>query len=131
MAGKLLFGSGFRRMLIGELVIRHFDEALAKAQGTEATWAVIRDTAKELGFDQVEMTLGGEQFQARFRKGEAAAEWTANVPVSNGDYVRLTRPFDAPTHQAAMGPFLDAVRKGLVQKKIAMDGGRRAMAAGA
>lgn len=130
MAGRLLLGGGFRRMLIGQLVIRNFDEALRAAAGAEATWVVIRDTAKELGFDQVEMLLDGERFTERFRVVDAASEWSANVPLACGDYVRLTRPFDAPTHQAAMGPFLDTLRKRLIDKKLALDSGRRGQAAG-
>jgi UDP-GlcNAc:undecaprenyl-phosphate GlcNAc-1-phosphate transferase len=131
MAGRLLLGGGFRRMLIGQLLIRNFDEALRRAEGADAVWRVIRDTAKELGFDRVELVLDGERYTEKFRMGDAPAEWTAEVPLPGGDFVRLTRPFDATTHQAAMGPFLDSLRKGLISKKISMDGAYRARAAGA
>lgn len=131
MAGRLLLGGGFRRMLIGQLVIRNFEDALRTAQGAEGVWAVIRNSAKELGFDQVHMTLWGETFSERFRTVDAAAEWTAEVPLWGGDSVRLTRPFDATMHQSAMGPFLDTLRKGLMAKKINADVEVRARAAGA
>ena len=122
MAGRLLLGGGFRRMLIGQLVIRNFEEALRNATDAGGVWVVIRDAAKELCFDRVDMTLCGETFSERFRTGEAAAEWTAEVPLLGEDSVRLTRPFDATTHQSAMGPFLDTLRKGLIAKKLIADG---------
>lgn len=131
MAGRLLLGGGFRRMLIGQLVIREFDEALRNAAGAESVWAVIRDAAKELGFDRVEMDLWGQRFSERFQTGESAAEWTAEVPLLSGDSVRLTRPFDRAPHQAAMGPFLDTLRKGVMAKKISVEVELRARAAGA
>ncbi len=131
MAGRLLWGGGFRRMLIGQLVIRHFEKALREAQDAESIWRVVRDTAKELGFQRVEMDVLGREFQESFQDGVAAAEWTANVPLPGGDSVRLTRPFDAPTHQAAMGLFLDTLRKVLIEKQIRIDGEQRAHAAGA
>ncbi len=131
MAGRLLLGGGFRRMLVGQLVLRNFEEALAAAKGGEEIWDAVRGTARELGFDRVEMELRGERRAERMREGLAAAEWTAEVPLPGGDWVKLTRPFDATTHQAAMGPFLDALRKGLIHKKIELDGEARARAAGA
>ena len=130
MAGRLLLGGGFRRMLIGQLVIRTFDEALRNAAGAEAVWAVTRDAAKELGFDRVDMELWGRTFSERFQTTEAAAEWTAEVPLVGGDSVRLTRSFDAMTHQSAMGPFLDTLRKGLMAKKLTVNGEVLARTAG-
>ena len=131
MAGRLLLGGGFRRMLIGQLVLRNFEDALAVAKGEAEIWDAVRGTARELGFDRVEMELRGERREERMREGLAAAEWTAEVPLPGGDWVKLTRPFDATTHQAAMGPFLDTLRKGLIHKRIELDGEQRARAAGA
>ncbi len=130
MAGRLLLGGGFRRMLIGQLVIRDFDEALKNAAGAEAVFEAIRVTAKELGFDRVEMSVFGRTRSERYGTGEAGAEWTAEVPLPGGDYVRLTRPFDTTLHQAAMGPFLNTLRKGLIAKKLQGDGTMRARTAG-
>ena len=130
MEGRLLLGSGFRRMLIGQLVIRNFEGALQAAAGADAIWATVRDAAKELGFDRVEMELQGTAFSECFDAGRAGAEWTAEVPLSGGGYVRLTRPFDSQTHQAAMGPFLDTLRKVLAAKQMSGKGPQRSQAAG-
>lgn len=60
------------------------------------------------------MEFGGRQYDERIRMYDFSPEWTAEVPLPGNEYVRLTRPFDTATHQAAMGPFLDSLRKELI-----------------
>ncbi|MBI2686001.1 MAG: undecaprenyl/decaprenyl-phosphate alpha-N-acetylglucosaminyl 1-phosphate transferase [Acidobacteria bacterium] len=130
MAGRLLLGGGFRRALVCQLIIRNFDESLRLAADSNAVWIAVRDTAREIGFHQIDMQLNGEQFCVRLAAGSICPEWTAEVPLPDGDYVRLTRPFAVETHQAAMGPFLDALRKGLLDAKLHVPGVRKAAAGG-
>lgn len=95
-------------------------------------WRVLRDTSRELGFDRVEMQLFGQLYSECVRMYDTSeAVWTAEVPLGGSDYVRLTRSFDEVTHQAAMGPFMDTVRKTLKEKHLSHYGGQRARAAGA
>ena len=131
MAGTLLIGGGFRRMLMGQLVLRNFEVAMRDAAEAQAIWVVIRDTSKELGFDGVELEVGGQKFSERMRAGTEAAEWTAEVPLLHGGNVRLTRLFDETTHQAAMGPFLDILRKEMMAKQLRGDFPALTRAAGA
>jgi len=132
MAGRLLLGGGFRRMLMGQLVIRNFEEAVRQAAEGHQTWLAIRDAAAELGFDRIEMELHGQSYGERIRMYDAdSPEWTAEVPLPGTDFVRLTRPFNTMTHQAAMGPFLDSLRRELIAKKMASDSTPRTRAAGA
>lgn len=130
LAGRLLLGGGFRRMIVGQLVVRNFELALRAAATPAAAWAAVCETARELGFECVEMQLASHQFHVRWSEADAASEWSANVPLSGLDYVRLTRPFDIATHQAAMGPFLDSLRKELIQKNFYSGEPLRSRAAG-
>lgn len=130
LAGRLLLGGGFRRMLVGQLVVRNFEVALHLAASPASVWAAVCETARELGFECVEMQLGSDRFHVRWREADAASEWTASVPLAGSDYVRLTRPFDTSTHQAAMGPFLDSLRKELMKKDLKSDKALRSRAAG-
>ena len=131
MAGRLLIGGGFRRMIVGQLLIRQFEAQLRAAQETEDVWCVVRDTAQELGFDGLQFSFCGEKRSARFREGLPAAEWTAQVELPNGDSVRLTRPFNVSTHEAAMGPFLDTLRKELMRRTMLFSAAQTVRAAGA
>jgi UDP-GlcNAc:undecaprenyl-phosphate GlcNAc-1-phosphate transferase len=117
MAGRLLLGGGFRRMLIGQLIIRNFEEELRSAEDHEAVWLVVRTAAKELGFERIEMQFRGQSFAVHF-SASTVEEWAVDVPIGAGDYVRLTRPFGLHTHQSAMGPFLDTLRNGLLSSRL-------------
>jgi hypothetical protein len=77
------------------------------------------------------MGLAGAVYDVRLRDDQGDGEWTVEVPLAGGDFVKLTRPFDAALHQSAMGPFLDTLRKGLMQKRIEFGAGARAGVAGA
>ena len=132
MAGRMILGGGFRRMLGGQLIIRSFQEKLVESNEVKDIWRVLRDTSRELGFDRVEMQLFGQLYSEGLRMYDTSeAVWTAEVPLGGSDYVRLTRSFDEVTHQAAMGPFMDTVRKTLKEKHLSHYGGQRARAAGA
>jgi UDP-GlcNAc:undecaprenyl-phosphate GlcNAc-1-phosphate transferase len=128
MAGRLLLGGGFRRMLVGQLIIRHFEEDLRGAKDHDAVWEVVRGAARELGFERVAMQYRGKSFTVHF-SDSTAEEWTVDVPIGAGDYVRLTRPFGLNTHQAAMGPFLDTLRKELCANSLPGRSGGKAQAA--
>lgn len=116
MAGRLLIGGGFRRMIVGQLIIRQFAVDLRAARDGSGVWPVVREAARELGFDAVELTMDGESFAERFRRKAEKEEWTAEVALPGDTRVRLTRPFELSTHEAAMGPFLDTLRAELLRR---------------
>lgn len=132
MAGRMILAGGFRRMLGGQLIIRSFQEKLVAAHELIDIWQVLRDASRELGFDCIEMQLSGQLYSERLHKSDGKdTVWKAEIPLVGGDYVRLTRSFDERTHQSAVGPFLDVMRKGLTEKKLAHNSERLARAAGA
>ena len=45
-----------------------------------------------------------------------AAGWTLRVPLSNGDYAVLSRPFASTMLPMVVAPFVDLLRQTLVEK---------------
>jgi UDP-GlcNAc:undecaprenyl-phosphate GlcNAc-1-phosphate transferase len=131
MAGRLLIGGGFRRLLLGQLALRSYQESMKKAASPLEAWEIVTETAREMGFHRVAWQVAGTAWEARVIDEVSGAEWTAELPLRNGDWVRLSRPFDSTVHQSAMGPFLDTLRGTLLEKSKAWDGGNKKMAAGA
>ncbi len=131
MAGRLLIGGGFRRLLLGQLALRSYQESIKRAGSPQEAWEIVTETAREMGFHKVAWHVAGTAWEARVIDELSGAEWTAELPLRNGDWVRLSRPFDSTVHQSAMGPFLDTLRGTLVEKSKAWDGGNKRMAAGA
>ncbi|MCX6602462.1 MAG: hypothetical protein NTV52_02580 [Acidobacteria bacterium] len=134
MAGRLLIGGGFRRMLLGQLALRSYQENMKTVGDAHGAWQVVQGTAREMGFHKVAWKVAGTEWEARVREEVSGAEWTAELPLRNGDWVRLSRPFDSTVHSAAMGPafveFGDTLRGTLMEKSKGREGGKR-MAAGA
>jgi UDP-GlcNAc:undecaprenyl-phosphate GlcNAc-1-phosphate transferase len=116
MAGRLLLGGGFRRMLVGQLALRTYEERMRTVGDAAGAWAVVQETAREMGFYKVAWKVGGTEWEARVREEVGGAEWTAELPLRAGEWVRLSRPFESTVHQAALGPFLDSLRGTLMEK---------------
>lgn len=131
MAGRLLIGGGFRRLLLGQLALRSYQENMKRAAGPREAWEIVQETAREMGFHRVAWQVAGTAWEARVLDEVSGAEWTAELPLRNGDWVRLSRPFDSTVHQSAMGPFLDTLRGTLMEKSKAWEGDERKIAAGA
>ena len=115
LAGKLLFSGEFQRTVGAQLDLRKFRAALAAANTPAACWEVIRDACPKFGFEQARLALAGEFYE--YAAEEATAEpWTVRVPLSNGDYAELSRPFASPVLPMVVAPFVDLLRQTLVDK---------------
>lgn len=115
LAGRLLLSGEFQRSVGAQLELQKFRAALAAATTPAACWSVIRDACGKFGFESIRMSLAGELFEHTSGSPEAKG-WTLRVPLANGDYVNLVRPFASPALPMAVAPFVDAVRESLTQK---------------
>ena len=102
-------------MLLGQLALRSYQESMKTVKDAHGAWQVVQEAAREMGFHKVAWKVAGTEWEARVREEVSGAEWTAELPLRNGDWVRLSRPFDSTVHSAAMGPFLDSLRGTLME----------------
>ncbi len=115
LAGRLLFSGEFQRSVGAQLELRKFRAALAAAGTPAGCWEVIREACSRFGFHQVRLRLAGEIFE--YGSGEPAAPgWTVRVPLANGDYATLERPFASAVLPMVVAPFIDSLREALVEK---------------
>jgi hypothetical protein len=115
LAGRLLFSGEFQRSVSAQLDLRRFRAALASAGKPADCWEVIRDAGGKFGFQQVRLSLAGEMFE--YSDGESGGPaWTVRVPLPNGDYAVLARPFASTVLPMAVAPFVDSLREILVEK---------------
>jgi UDP-GlcNAc:undecaprenyl-phosphate GlcNAc-1-phosphate transferase len=115
LAGRLLFSGEFQRTVSAQLDLRKFRAALAAAGTPAACWEVIRVGCVKFGFQQVRLCLAGEVYEYSIEEAEAAG-WTLRVPLSNGDYAVLSRPFASTLLPMVVAPFVDLLRQTLVEK---------------
>jgi hypothetical protein len=115
LAGRLLFSGEFQRSVSAQMDLRRFRDALAAAGTPADCWEVIREACAKFGFQQVRLSLPGEIFEYS-AEDSGAPGWTVRVPLANGDYAVLERPFASAVQPMAVAPFVDSVRDILVEK---------------
>jgi UDP-GlcNAc:undecaprenyl-phosphate GlcNAc-1-phosphate transferase len=122
LAGRLLFGGDFQRSVSAQLELRKFRASLAAASAPAGCWEVIREACGRFGFPQARLCLAGEMFEYS-AEDSGAPGWTVRVPLSNGDYAELARPFASDVLPMVVAPFVDSLRETLVEKfpEIARD----------
>jgi UDP-GlcNAc:undecaprenyl-phosphate/decaprenyl-phosphate GlcNAc-1-phosphate transferase len=116
VAGRMLLAGAFRRMLNDQLRLRNFEESLAAAQTVDDSWAIIRDSCKNLGFNEVRLQLKDEIYQDKV--GDSALEpcWHLRIPLADLSYIDLTREFNSPVLPMIVAPFVDVLRSQLQLK---------------
>ncbi len=115
LAGRLLFSGEFQRSVSAQLDLRKFRASLAAAGTPAGCWEVTREACGKFGFQQVRLCLAGEIFE--YSSDESGAlGWTVRVPLANGDYAMLVRPFASSVLPMVVAPFVDSLREILVEK---------------
>ena len=115
LAGRLLFSGEFQRSVSAQLELRKFRAALGAAATVADCWEVVREAGGKFGFQQARLCLAGEIFEYS-SDDSAAPGWTVRVPLANGDYAVLTRPFASAVLPMVVAPFVDSLREILVEK---------------
>jgi len=115
LAGRLLFSGEFQRSVSAQLDLRKFRATLAAAEAPAECWEVIRQACGKFGFPRARLRLAGEVYEYAGDESEAGC-WTVRVPLANGDYATLDRPFASPVLPMVVASFVDVLRQTLVEK---------------
>jgi len=114
-AGRMFLDGAFRRMLNSQISLQMHHEQLVAAPTPEGCWEVILGACKDAGFHRVQMTLAGRTFE--WQDGiNPMNTWDITIPISDSDYVRLTRSFGGGAEPNIIAPFADLLRQALVPK---------------
>jgi UDP-GlcNAc:undecaprenyl-phosphate GlcNAc-1-phosphate transferase len=111
VAGRMFIKGAFRRHLISYLALQSFRESLAAARTPEERWRVMCEGCREFGFSEVECNLSGQRWIRALAETNGAPSWSMDVPLGNGDYVRLKRPIEAAVQPTVLAPFAETVYK--------------------
>jgi UDP-GlcNAc:undecaprenyl-phosphate GlcNAc-1-phosphate transferase len=114
-AGRMFLDGAFRRMLNSQVSLQMHHEELVAAPTPEDCWEVILGACKGAGFHHVQMVLAGRTFE--WQDGiNPLNTWDITIPISDSDYVRLTRSFGGGPEPNMIAPFADLLRHALVPK---------------
>ena len=114
-AGRMFLDGAFRRMLNSQVSLLAYQEQLIAAPTPEGCWDVVLGACRDAGFHQVQMTLAGQTFE--WQDGiDPMNTWDITIPISDSDYIRLTRSFGGGPEPNIIAPFADLLRQAIVPK---------------
>jgi UDP-GlcNAc:undecaprenyl-phosphate/decaprenyl-phosphate GlcNAc-1-phosphate transferase len=116
LASRLLFGGELQRTLGGRIRLEMLAEKLGDAQSEEDCWRVLAGSIDDFGFSAAELSLRGHKWEKTFASAPDSECFSLQVPLSDQDWLRLTRPFDSGVLPMMVTPFLDTVRRALQSK---------------
>jgi hypothetical protein len=91
-------------------------EKLGEARSEEECWRVLSASVDDFGFSGVELALRGQKWEKGVAGELQLDVWSLQVPLSDQDWLRLTRPFDSGVLPMMVSPFLDTVRRAIQSK---------------
>jgi UDP-GlcNAc:undecaprenyl-phosphate GlcNAc-1-phosphate transferase len=119
MARRLVLAGNFRRQLNAELQLSTFRDNLAAAATAEQCWKVLQNAYSEFGFNEIRFKLGRRIYTHTTNGHHIANTWTVRIPLSESDYVNLSREFDTEC-PPIVARFTDAIGKALLTKTSGM-----------
>lgn len=112
-ARKLLLAGAFRRLLNGQITLDNYQQQLNQASTADECWRVVKSSAAEFGFCDLEMKLAGHLFTVQ--NSWPSNSWRIQIPLSDSDYLILVRSFGSPS-LSNIATFADVLQSTLVPK---------------
>jgi UDP-GlcNAc:undecaprenyl-phosphate/decaprenyl-phosphate GlcNAc-1-phosphate transferase len=116
MAGRLVLRGGFRRILGAQLILRALEQDLAKARTAEECWNTVWQAAQGLEFTAARASLAGVVYSNQCAESGHAPTWSIRIPLTESDYLNLTRPIDSLADSSAWASLIEIVHKALLLK---------------
>ena len=116
VAGRMFIEGAFRRQLNAQISLHAYEDRLQAATTPDEYWKVMEAALKEFGFHRAHMSLSGLTFDWQDTVYPVSS-WEVTVPIADGDFVRLTRPFGSG-QPSVVGALADILRKTLTAKRI-------------
>jgi UDP-GlcNAc:undecaprenyl-phosphate/decaprenyl-phosphate GlcNAc-1-phosphate transferase len=116
IASRLLFGGELQRTLGGQIRLEMLADKLGETHSEEECWRVLAASIDDFGFSAVELSLRGHKWHKDAGGAPLSECWSLQVPLSDQDWLRLTRPFDCGVLPMMVAPFLDTVRRAIQSK---------------
>ena len=116
VAGRMFIEGAFRRLLNSQIALQTYEDRLNAATTPTEYWNVMEAALKEFGFHRAHMMLGGQAFDWQ-DSDYPVSSWDVTIPITDLDFVRLTRPFGASGQPNVVAALADILRKTLIAKR--------------
>ncbi len=120
VATRVLFKGELRQMLSAQIALVNLERAVARAGTIESCWAAVEEGCRSLGFAHAELHYGGRVYGRKPGERPARASWHVYVPLSDRDYVLLSRGPASAVRPGVVSPLADLLRAELPHKLAAL-----------
>jgi UDP-GlcNAc:undecaprenyl-phosphate GlcNAc-1-phosphate transferase len=111
VAGKVVFGGGFHRLLNGHLNLVKFEQELLASKTLDEVWQLLCKDSPEFGFSGIELRIDGEVRQRRTGVG-----WQIRVDFPARGYIVLTRAAGSRGWSSAGVLFVDCIERAFFKR---------------
>jgi UDP-GlcNAc:undecaprenyl-phosphate GlcNAc-1-phosphate transferase len=112
MAGRLFLQGKFRRLIDSETKLLDFEKALSQANSLRDCWEPIVSWSRELGFQGVQMNVGGELLES-VCDPDAKALCEVRITLVNAQYVTFFQGANSLASPLVLNAFVESVQRGL------------------
>ena len=116
IAGRMLLRGDFQKTLSAELSLNTFEKLLTTANSPEECWKRLAEAAPKFGFSCKSMEIPGYRFDAPSAARLPGSSWECRIPLFSTGYLEVARSVDQPGLASSIGPFVDAIHKGLEKR---------------
>ncbi len=116
LAGRVLLGGALRRVVHGQIALHSLESDLQSALNPEECWRILEESAGQFGFHDIHARISGKSFQSQLAGSGANGCWQLRIPLPEGDYVNVSRAFDAPLQPAVIGPLIELLHSKLAPR---------------
>jgi len=106
VAGKVVFGGGFHRLLNAHLNLAKFEQELMATETVDEIWQLLCRDSCDFGFSGVELRIDDE---VRLTKGSLG--WKIRVDFPGRGYINLTRAIGSRDPSSAGVMFVDCIER--------------------
>jgi len=121
-AKRLLFGGELRKLLDAQVALINLERAIERAGSVESCWAAVQEGCREFGFTRAELHFDGKIYGRRRAGAGGQASWHVYVPLSDRDFVLLSRGAECAVRPGVVSPLADLLRSRLPGKLAAVSG---------
>ncbi len=121
-AKRLLFGGELRKLLDAQVALVELERAIERARTVESCWAAVQQGCGEFGFSRAELHFNGQVYGRGRMGGGAHASWHVYVPLSERDFLLLSRVAESTMRLGVVSPLADLLRSRLPGKLAALSG---------
>jgi UDP-GlcNAc:undecaprenyl-phosphate GlcNAc-1-phosphate transferase len=116
VAGRVLLGGQFRRMLRAEVRLRALEESLTDASSADDFWLCIVQGSRVFDFSRVSLAIGGRVYEERFDRAPSENCWSISIPLTSADYIEFAQEFCPCDGALSTALFVDVVRRSCVAR---------------